>query len=87
MNIDYVISDVLPEGKNEVIESLKKQGKVMMVGDGINDAIALTSSDIGMAISHGSDVAIESSSVVLMKQSLKDVYAAIRLSQYSYLNI
>ena len=87
VNIDYVISDVLPEGKNEVIESLKKQGKVMMVGDGINDAIALTSSDIGMAISHGSDVAIESSSVVLMKQSLKDVYAAIRLSQYSYLNI
>ena len=87
VGIDYVISDVLPEGKLEVIEKIKKFGKVMMVGDGINDAIALTSADIGMAIGQGSEVAIESANVVLMKSSLLDAYAAIRLSQYTYLNI
>ncbi|MCR4879469.1 MAG: heavy metal translocating P-type ATPase [Bacilli bacterium] len=87
VGIDYVISDVLPEGKLEVIEKIKSYGKVMMVGDGINDAIALTSADIGMGIGGGSDVAIESGNVVLMKSSLLDAYAAIRLSQYVYLNI
>ena len=87
VDIDYVISEVLPEQKNLVINELKKQGKVMMVGDGINDAIALTSADIGLAIGQGSDVAIESADVVLMKTELIDVYAAIRLSKYVYLNI
>lgn len=87
VGIDYVISDVLPEGKLEIIEQFKDYGKVMMVGDGINDAIALTSADIGMAIGQGSDVAIDSANVVLMKSSLMDAYATIRLSQYVYLNI
>lgn len=87
VGIDYVISDVLPEGKLEIIEKLKRYGRVMMVGDGINDAIALTSANIGMAIGQGSDVAIDSANVVLMKSSLEDAYAAIRLSQYVYLNI
>lgn len=87
VGITHVISGVLPEGKEEVINYIKKYGKVMMVGDGINDAIALTSSDIGMAIGNGNDVAIDSADVVLMKSDLKDSYAAIRLSQYVYLNI
>ena len=87
VGIDYVISDVLPEGKLEVIEKIKKDSKVLMVGDGINDAIALTSANIGMAIGGGSDVAIESADVVLMKEDLMDAYAAIRLSKYVYLNI
>ena len=87
VGIDHVISNVLPEGKLEIIEKIKKYGKVMMVGDGINDAIALTSADIGVAIGNGSDVAINSGSVVLMKSSLMDAYAAIRLSQHTYLNI
>lgn len=85
--IDYVISDVLPEGKLMVIEKMKEYGKAMMVGDGINDAIALTSSDIGVAIGQGNDVAIESANVVLMKSTLNDAYAAIRLSSHTYLNI
>ena len=87
VGIDYVISEVLPEGKEAVINMVKKYGKVMMVGDGINDAIALTSSDIGMAIGNGNDVAIDSADVVLMKSNLEDSYAAIRLSSYVYLNI
>jgi len=87
VGIDYVISNVLPEGKEEVIKMIKKYGKVMMVGDGINDAIALTSSDIGIAIGYGNDIAIDSSSVVLMKSNLNDVYSSIRLSEYVYLNI
>ena len=87
VGIEQVISDVLPEGKYQVIEELKKQGKVMMVGDGINDAVALTSADIGMAIGQGSDVAIESADVVLMKSSLTEVYSAIQLSRYIYRNI
>ena len=87
VGIDHVISGVLPEGKEEVINTIKKYGKVMMVGDGINDAIALTSSDIGMAIGSGNDVAIDSADVVLMKSNLEDAYAAIRLSQDVYLNI
>lgn len=87
VGIEYVISDVLPEGKLEVINRIKQYGKVMMIGDGINDAIALTSADIGVAIGQGSDVAIESGNVVLMKSTLLDAYASIRLSQYVYLNI
>lgn len=87
VDIEYVISDVLPEGKLDVIEKLKESGKVIMVGDGINDAVALTSADIGIAIGNGSDVAIESANIVLMKSSLNDAYGAIRLSQYVYLNI
>ena len=87
VGIDYVISNVLPEGKEEVIKMIKKYGNVMMVGDGINDAIALTSSDIGVAIGNGNDIAIDSSSVVLMKSNLNDVYSSIRLSEYVYLNI
>ena len=87
VGIDYVISNVYPEGKYQIIEKFKKHGKVMMVGDGINDAVALTSADVGMAIGQGSDVAIESADVVLIKSTLMDAYAAIRLSQYTYLNI
>ena len=87
VGIEYVISDVLPEGKLEVINKIKEYGKVMMIGDGINDAIALTSADIGVAIGQGSDVAIESGNVILMKSTLLDAYASIRLSQYVYLNI
>ena len=87
VGIEYVVSDVLPEGKLDIINRLKQDGKVIMVGDGINDAIALTSADIGIAIGNGSDVAIESANVVLMKSTLNDAYGAIRLSQYVYLNI
>ena len=87
VGVDYIISDVYPEEKYEIIERLKKHGKVMMIGDGINDAIALTSANVGIAIGNGSDVAVESSGVVLMKSSLMDAYASIRLSQYVYLNI
>ena len=87
VGIDYVISEVLPEGKLQVIEKLKTEGKVLMVGDGINDSIALTSADVGMAIGQGNDIAIDSADIVLMKSSLKEAYAAIRLSQYTYLNI
>lgn len=85
--ITYVVSDVLPEGKLDVINKLKEYGKVMMVGDGINDAIALTSADIGVSIGQGSDIAIESGNIVLMKSSLLDAFCAIRLSQDVYLNI
>ena len=87
VGIDHVISDVLPEGKLEIINKIKSYGKVMMVGDGINDAIALTSADVGVAIGQGSDVAIDSGNIVLMKSSLLDAYAAVRLSQNVYLNI
>lgn len=87
VGIEFVVSNVLPEGKQEVVEKLKQDGKVMMVGDGINDAIALTSATVGMAISQGSDVAIDSADIVLMKNDLNDIYKAVRLSQYVYLNI
>ncbi len=85
--VDEVIAGVLPEGKEKVIASLKKQGKVTMVGDGINDAPALTRADIGIAIGAGTDIAIDAADVVLMKSRLSDVPAAIRLSRAALKNI
>ncbi len=79
--VDEVVAGVLPDGKEAVIRTLQKQGKVMMVGDGINDAPALTRADIGVAIGAGTDVAIDAADVVLMKSRLTDVPAAIRLSR------
>lgn len=79
--VDEVIAGVLPDGKESVIRKLQEKGKVIMVGDGINDAPALTSADIGVAIGAGADVAIDAADVVLMKSSLLDVPAAIRLSR------
>lgn len=85
--VDEVIAGVLPDGKAGVINNLKKKGTVIMVGDGINDAPALTSADIGMAIGAGADVAIDAADVVLMKSSLCDVTKAIRISQATLKNI
>ena len=85
--VDEVIAGVLPDGKESVIRRLKRQGKVAMVGDGINDAPALTSADIGIAIGAGADVAIDAADVVLMKSTLADVPAAIRLSRATLRNI
>ena len=85
--VDEVIAGVLPEGKESVIRSLQKQGKVAMVGDGINDAPALTRADIGIAIGAGTDVAIDAADVVLMNSQLSDVPAAIRLSRATLRNI
>ena len=85
--VDEVIAGVLPEGKESTIRALKKNGKVAMVGDGINDAPALTRADIGMAIGAGTDVAIDAADVVLMKSRLSDVPAAIRLSRATLRNI
>ena len=85
--VDEVIAGVLPEGKEEVIRRLKNQGKVAMVGDGINDAPALTRADMGIAIGAGTDIAIDAADVVLMKSRLTDVPAAIRLSRATLRNI
>ena len=85
--VDEVIAGVLPEGKENVIRTLQKKGKVAMVGDGINDAPALTRADIGIAIGAGTDVAIDAADVVLMKSQLSDVPAAIRLSRATLRNI
>ena len=85
--VDEVIAGVLPDGKESVIRSLKEKGKVAMVGDGINDAPALTRADIGIAIGAGTDVAIDAADVVLMKSQLSDVPAAIRLSRATLRNI
>ena len=85
--VDEVIAGVLPDGKESVIRSLKEQGKVAMVGDGINDAPALTRADIGIAIGAGTDIAIDAADVVLMKSRLSDVPASIRLSRATLRNI
>ena len=85
--VDEVIASVLPAGKESVIRKLQQKGKVIMVGDGINDAPALTSADIGIAIGAGADVAIDAADVVLMKSRLSDVPAAIRLSRATLRNI
>ena len=85
--VDEVIAGVLPDGKESVIRSLKRKGKVAMVGDGINDAPALTRADIGIAIGAGTDIAIDAADVVLMKSRLSDVPAAIRLSRATLRNI
>lgn len=87
VGVDEVIAGVLPSGKEEAIKKLKKLGKVAMVGDGINDAPALTRADIGLAIGAGTDVAIDAADVVLMKSRLSDVPAAIRLSRATLRNI
>ena len=86
-SVDAVISDVLPSDKDNVLSALKKYGKVIMVGDGINDAPALSRADIGIAIGTGTDIAIDSADIVLMKSSLSDVAKAINLSRRTLLNI
>lgn len=86
-SVDAVISDVLPSDKDNVLSALKKYGKVIMVGDGINDAPALSRADIGIAIGAGTDIAIDSADIVLMKSSLSDVAKAVNLSRRTLLNI
>lgn len=85
--VDQVIAGVLPDGKEKVVKEFKKLGKTCMVGDGINDAPALTAADTGMAVGAGTDVALDAASVVLVKNSLSDVSAAIRLSRKTLKNI
>ena len=85
--VDQVIAGVLPEGKEKAVRELQKQGKVIMVGDGINDAPALVAADMGMAIGAGTDIAVDAAEVVLLKSSLRDVAAAIRLSRSTLRNI
>ena len=88
VGVDHVIAEVLPNDKASVVESLQKEGKcVMMVGDGINDAPALVQADVGVAIGSGSDIALDSSDIVLMKSDLNDVYKAIKLSKQTIRNI
>ncbi|MBQ7760921.1 MAG: heavy metal translocating P-type ATPase [Clostridia bacterium] len=87
IEIDRVIAGVLPEGKGKAISALQKYGKVMMIGDGINDSVALATSDIGVAIGAGTDIAIDTASVVLTKSSPLDVVGAIKLSRATYNNI
>jgi Cu2+-exporting ATPase len=87
IDVDEVVADVLPAGKEKIISRLKEQGKVAMVGDGINDAPALTGADIGIAIGTGTDIAIDAADVVVMNSRLTDVTAAIRLSRKTLKNI
>ena len=87
VGVDTVISDVLPDGKEKEIQKLKAKGKVAMVGDGINDAPALTSADVGIAIGAGSDIAIDSADIVLMKSNLSDVVGAVKLGKATLKNI
>ncbi len=87
VGVDEVISGVLPDGKEAVIKALKQKGKIAMVGDGINDAPALTSADIGIAIGNGTDIAVDAADVVLMKSRLSDVVSAIKLSRKTLKNI
>ena len=87
-HIDNVIAEVLPEDKANVVSRLQSEGKtVMMVGDGINDAPALVQADVGTAIGSGSDIALESGDIVLMKSDLEDVYRAVKLSRLTIRNI
>ena len=85
--VDMVISEVLPDGKEEVIKKLQAYGKVAMVGDGINDAVALTRADLGIAIGAGTDVAIDAADIVLMKSKVLDIPRSIRLSRATIRNI
>ena len=88
VGVDHVIAEVLPNDKASVVEKLQQEGKcVMMVGDGINDAPALVQADVGVAIGSGSDIALDSSDIVLMKSDLRDVYKAIKLSKKTIRNI
>ncbi len=87
VSIDEVIAGVMPDGKEAVITELRKTSRVAMVGDGINDAVALTAADVGFAIGTGTDVAVESADVVLMKSSIRDVAAAVRLGRATLRNI
>ena len=88
VHADEVIAEVLPQDKAAVVQKLQQEGKtVLMVGDGINDAPALAQADIGVAIGSGSDIAMESSDVVLMRSDLEDVYRAIQLSKATIRNI
>ncbi len=87
VGVDEIISDVLPEGKAQAVEKLKARGKVIMIGDGINDAPALTAADVGIAIGGGTDIAIESADAVLVKNSLADAVLAVRLGRKTLKNI
>ena len=87
VGVDEVIAEVLPDGKEEVIRKLMEQGRTAIIGDGINDAPALTRANVGIAIGAGTDVAIDAADVVLMKSSLADVSAAVRLSRQTYKTI
>src|SRR5699024_5821883 len=85
--VDWVVANVLPDGKAQAVENLQKQGKVAMVGDGINDAPALATADVGVAIGAGADVAIDSGDVVLVNSSLSQLVSAVKLSRATLRNI